>query len=121
MRQLELPAPQLQDLANASGLQIVAITDVSPPNQAEKRLIEWQLSGFAGEMEFMKREPALLSNPKRLLPEAKTMVLFSVFYKDFLSLFIDLEDRYLWVNPNPIPSFDRCTTTAHTLIKRMVF
>ena len=70
----------LMFLAKQAGLSILAVTDASPLDEDKKRLESWQEAGFAGTMEYMKRDAALLSDPRRLLESAKTVLVLGLAY-----------------------------------------
>lgn len=44
------------------------------------RLADWQDSGFAGDMAYMRRSPDLFLNPENLLPGLKSVISFAVPY-----------------------------------------
>ncbi|MDZ4784922.1 MAG: tRNA epoxyqueuosine(34) reductase QueG [bacterium] len=71
---------KLQEISSKHNLSIVGFTDLTPLSHAARQLQSWQESGFAGEMNFMKRSPELLSDPAKLLPEGKSVLLFAVNY-----------------------------------------
>ncbi len=70
---------EITNLASEVGLNLLGITDLSPLNHDEKSLKTWQAAGYAGEMAYMLRDSALLSNPSRLI-NARTAIAFAVRY-----------------------------------------
>ncbi len=70
----------LKKISAAEGLQLIAFTDVSPIAEARKRLLTWQEKGYAAEMSYMQRDAELLSNPGRLLSNARTLLSFALPY-----------------------------------------
>jgi epoxyqueuosine reductase len=70
----------LQDLARSQGLAVVAVADPGVLEEDQEHLRRWQESGFAGDMAFMQRDPALLANPIRLVTDARTVAIFGAFY-----------------------------------------
>jgi epoxyqueuosine reductase len=70
----------LQDLAHSEGLSVVAVADPGAFEEDQKHLSNWQDSGFAGEMVFMQRDAALLANPSRIVPDARSVVVIGAFY-----------------------------------------
>ena len=77
---LKLSAVKLKQHAATAGLHCLAISDLAPLENGRKRLLEWQRAGFAGELEFMRRDAELLSLPGVLAPWARSGVLFAVYY-----------------------------------------
>lgn len=71
----------LCEVAGRCGLDAVAVSSADELREDREALREWQSAGNAGEMGYMEREPELLSNPLRLLPEAQSIVLFTVRYE----------------------------------------
>jgi len=67
--------------AEAAGLDLcAALSPVSPLTEDMARLMAWQDSGLAGEMEYMLRGADLLGDALRLLPNAASLISFAVFY-----------------------------------------
>lgn len=70
----------LQALASAEGLAVVAVAEPGVLQEDQSYLQRWQDSGFAGEMAFMRRDAALLANPRRIVPAAQSVVVIGAFY-----------------------------------------
>jgi epoxyqueuosine reductase len=70
----------LQELAVSVGLAVVGVADASELREDRERLRLWQEAGYSGEMAFMQRDPDLFSNPERLLPGVRSVVVFGAFY-----------------------------------------
>ncbi len=75
----------IKNLAEEVGLSIFGIVPATPDVDAARHLESWQGQGFAGEMAYMKRAAERLSDPKFLLPEAKTILQFAVHYGSYRS------------------------------------
>ncbi len=77
----QLSLDTLSSLSKDCGLSLYGVlTDLSTRREAQQRLAAWQESGYAGELSYMNREAELFASPLRLLPEAKSLVLFGVHY-----------------------------------------
>lgn len=72
---------EIQSIASEYGLNVFSSTDVAPLREAEKHLERWQEQGYAADMSYMSRRAADLTDPGRLLPEARSVVIFSVRYE----------------------------------------
>jgi len=70
----------LQELAASVGLAVVGVADADALREDRERLRLWQEAGYSGEMVFMQRDPDLLSNPDRLLPGVRSVVVVGAFY-----------------------------------------
>jgi len=70
----------LKELAFKEGLTVLAVRDIVPLKPAADALRLWQGNGYAGEMKYMLREPELLSDPCRVAPFTKSVVVFAVDY-----------------------------------------
>lgn len=70
----------LKELASQAGLSLMGATNASELSIDKERLSEWQKEGNAAAMTYMSRDPELLSNPLRLLPEAKSILSFALRY-----------------------------------------
>lgn len=89
----------LSVLAQQCGFSVVGVAPLSPLDLDRERLIEWQSKGFAGEMDFMRRDPVLLTTPQHFLPEAKSALVVSATYDQ-----IPVED--------PLPGYGRVARYA---------
>jgi len=78
---MKLSRATLEELGRSQALKIIATTDLTPLKESRKSLKLWQDNGLAADMGYMLRDPALLSDAKNLLPQAKSVLLFSVFYE----------------------------------------
>jgi epoxyqueuosine reductase len=75
-----VPFHDLKQLAHASGLEVVGASLAAHKPLESSRLKLWQDQGYAAELSYMLRDPLLQSDPLRLLPEAKSVLSFSVSY-----------------------------------------
>lgn len=71
---------ELIKFAGEAGLAIVGASAALPDPNAARHLQSWQEEGFAGEMNYMKRDADRLTNPLHLMPEARTIIQFAVDY-----------------------------------------
>jgi epoxyqueuosine reductase len=71
---------RLQEIAQGIGLSVVGVAAADSLLEDRQRLRAWQETGCAGDMAFMLRDPELLSSPRRLLPEAKSVVVIGAYY-----------------------------------------
>jgi epoxyqueuosine reductase len=90
----------VQELAAQVGLLVVAVADCAPLSDDEARLCGWQERGFAGDLHYMQRDPQLLSNPRRVMPEAQSVVVVGVPYDATRSRPLKINEgrvaRYAW-------------------------
>ncbi len=81
-----ISAALLREFSNSVGLSLVStlsVCDISNALLDEKsHLAAWQSQGFAGEMHYMKREPALFVELERFLPNVKSVLSFCISYFD---------------------------------------
>ena len=70
----------LRDLLAAKGLDLLSIDNGEPLSSDAERLDSWQRSGYAAEMQFMQRPAELLSEPKRLMPNLKSIWVLGLRY-----------------------------------------
>jgi epoxyqueuosine reductase len=70
----------LQELAREVGLEVVAVSDTAALEGDKAFLQSWQDQGHAAELRYMEREADLLASPLRLLPSARSIVVFGVPY-----------------------------------------
>ncbi len=100
MRNPSLTLQVVQELASSVGLAVVAVGD-SSSLEADKGLLEaWQAEGYAGELLYMERDAGLLASPRRLLPSARSVVVFGVPYDATPSRPLTVDEgrvaRYAW-------------------------
>lgn len=78
MPKLELS--QLETLASKHGLRLVSAVPSLPLLEELDHLKYWQEQGFAGEMKYMKRPGELLGDPRQLLENGSSILVFAVWY-----------------------------------------
>lgn len=71
---------RLQEIANRLSLSVVGVARADTLVDDGQRLRIWQESGLAGDMAFMLRDPDLLSSPRRIVPEARSVVVVGAYY-----------------------------------------
>jgi epoxyqueuosine reductase len=90
----------VQELAAQLGLLVVSVTDCAPLAKDEAHLRAWQEGGFAGELSYMKRDPQLLSHPRRIMPAAQSVVVVGVPYDATRARALTIDEgrvaRYAW-------------------------
>ncbi len=78
---METKLTDLENLSAAHGLSVLGITDASCLEEDVQFLVKWQSTGLSGEMSYMNRPANLLTQPKLLLPEARSVITFAVRYE----------------------------------------
>lgn len=73
-------AKTVREAAQACGLHLYGWSAPTLPPPELARLSAWQSNGLAGEMKFMEREPAAFGDARRLLPNARSVLLFAIRY-----------------------------------------
>jgi epoxyqueuosine reductase len=71
---------KIRRFARGIGFDLVGFTPADSLPQDEQALLAWLSSGYAGEMSYMARDPSRRSNPKQILPEAKTIICLALNY-----------------------------------------
>lgn len=62
------------------GFEKVGIVPADPLAQEHERLVEWLERGYHGEMRWMARDPELRTNPRKLFPAARSVVVVALNY-----------------------------------------
>jgi epoxyqueuosine reductase len=73
-------AEKIRQFALGVGFDLVGFLSADPLPQDEQALRAWISAGYAGEMAYMVRDPSRRSNPRQILPEAKTTICLAVNY-----------------------------------------
>ncbi len=73
-------AEKIRQFALGIGFDLVGFTPADSLPQDEEALRTWLSNGYAGEMGYMARDPSRRSNPKQILPEAKTIICLALNY-----------------------------------------
>ena len=63
-----------------AGFDLVGFSSAALPEIHEKSLNTWVEQGFAGSMDYMKRDPQRRAHPKQILPSAKTVISLAINY-----------------------------------------
>jgi epoxyqueuosine reductase len=71
---------QLSECAAAAGLVLVGVGALHVPTMAVQRLRQWQEHGCAAGMRYMQRPAEWFGDAKRLLPEARSLVVCAASY-----------------------------------------
>jgi epoxyqueuosine reductase len=90
----------IKDRARHEGFEKVGIVPAEKLGGARGRLLEWLRRGYQGEMAWMVRDPEMRSDPRRLFPTARSVV---VVAKNYYTNAKHLDDpatgkvsRYAW-------------------------
>ena len=73
-------AARIKERALAEGFDKVGIVAATPLVDERERLEEWLERGFHGEMQWMTRDPARRTDPRQLLPDARSVVVVALNY-----------------------------------------
>ena len=73
-------ARQIKEQARVLGFDLVGITSARALEREGERLQEWLAVGFHGEMRWMEREPEKRSDPRLVLPSARSIVSVALNY-----------------------------------------
>ncbi|MGE3465905.1 MAG: tRNA epoxyqueuosine(34) reductase QueG, partial [Pyrinomonadaceae bacterium] len=65
---------RIRQKAAAIGIDKVGIVAAEPLAEEGARLSEWLDLGFQGQMSWLEREPEKRSDPRRLMPEARSVI-----------------------------------------------
>jgi epoxyqueuosine reductase len=76
----QLLSRKLRDQARIVGFDKVGIVRANALSQERVRLEQWLLRGYHGEMNWMVRDPAQRADPRRLFPEARSVVVVALNY-----------------------------------------
>lgn len=71
---------RIRESARELGFAVAGITSVEPLKRDEHAFDAWKASGFAADMEYMLRKPALHAHPLRLAPRARSLITLAVDY-----------------------------------------
>jgi len=77
---------QIKDFAYSLGFNIVKIIPAEPSKKDGEYFEKWLDKGFAGDLDYMKKNPEKRFNPQEILPEAKSIICLAVnYYQDLPS------------------------------------
>jgi epoxyqueuosine reductase len=72
----------IKEKASELGFDLVGITDASPIDAAQTKILtEWLKSGYAGQMEYMRRNVSKRLSPAELLEGAQSVIIVGLSYK----------------------------------------
>lgn len=71
---------RIKEHARRLGFDKVGIVRADPLTRERERLEEWLGRGFQGEMRWMERDPEKRTDPRALLPEARSVVVVALNY-----------------------------------------
>src|SRR5918911_1021130 len=71
---------KIRERARLEGFEKVGITPAAPLADERARLDEWLARGFQGAMAWMERDPARRTDPRELLPGARSVVAVALNY-----------------------------------------
>lgn len=71
---------RIKEHARRLGFDKVGIVRADPLTRERERLEEWLGRGFQGEMRWMARDPEKRTDPRALLPEARSVVVVALNY-----------------------------------------
>lgn len=71
----------IEAIAAEFGLTLMGCAEIGAIREEAPRIAAWQEEGFAGSMEYMKREPALFVSPERIMPEVQSVISVALQYE----------------------------------------
>ena len=89
----------ITDIAFDLGFDAVGVTLANDLPKSNEHFLSWRESGFAGEMDYLLREDPINAKPKKIVPEAKSVISLLVNY-------------YTEPTENPGPNFGRVAAYA---------
>ena len=75
-----LPSAEIKARAIRLGFSGAGIVPADRLGAEQERLNEWIARGFHGEMNYMARDPQLRTDPRKLFPEARSLVVVTLNY-----------------------------------------
>src|SRR5262245_46617065 len=70
---------RIKDRAHALGFELAGVAPAAPADGFD-RLRDWLDSGFAGEMDYMRRHEEARRDPAAVLPEVRSVVMVGLNY-----------------------------------------
>src|SRR5437773_11734351 len=71
---------RIKERALLEGFDLVGIVAAEPLNDESARLKEWLARGYHGEMSWMARDPETRTNPCKLFPQARSVIVVALNY-----------------------------------------
>jgi len=70
----------IKERALVAGFEKVGIVPVEPLDEEGARLLEWLALGFEGQMKWMTRDPEMRTDPRKLFPATRSVVVVAQNY-----------------------------------------
>src|SRR5437016_3476949 len=97
---MRLQSEEIKQYGRELGFQKVGIVPAAALTEEGARLDEWLARNFHGQMGYMARDPRQRSDPRRLLPSARSVVCVALNYyrpeKQTESAEVGKVSRYAW-------------------------
>lgn len=77
---ISISESELRKRAAAQGLQLFTVTDLASFEGECQHLEDWQSKGYAGELQYMQRDPSLFAHLQHFLPEVRSVLSFVTHY-----------------------------------------
>src|SRR5438046_595504 len=71
---------RIKDQASREGFEMVGIVRATALVDERSRLHEWLQRGYHGDMQWLARDPEMRSDPRKLFPEARSVVVVAINY-----------------------------------------
>jgi epoxyqueuosine reductase len=71
---------RIKEKAVSLGFEKVGIVPAKPLTEEHQRLLEWLERGYHGEMRWMARDPEMRTDPRKLFPAARSVVVVALNY-----------------------------------------
>ena len=102
----------ISDIAFDLGFDAVGITLAEDLKSSNDHFLKWRETGFAGDMNYLLREDPINASPKKILPEAKSIISLLVNY-------------YTEPPPEPGPDYGQIANYAvgldyHKILKKKI-
>jgi epoxyqueuosine reductase len=80
MQKSAISSHDIKEHARALGFQKVGIVRAEALTEAGERLRQWLARGYQGEMAWMARDPSSRSDPRKIFPAARSVVVVAINY-----------------------------------------
>ena len=71
---------RIRDRALSEGLEKVGIVPATALDDERYQLVEWLKRGYHGNMRWMARDPEMRTDPRKLFPAARSVVVVAINY-----------------------------------------
>jgi epoxyqueuosine reductase len=75
-----IEATVVKRLAFEAGFDLVGICSPEVIPEARDRFVDWLAQGFHGEMEFLAKEPDRRTDPSKILPDVRSVIMLGLNY-----------------------------------------